>query len=350
MSATREYRPALDGLRAVAIAGVMAEHLHLRHVPAGGLGVDVFFVLSGYLITGLLVGERSKTGSLNLRAFYIRRVARLYPALLAVLVIGGMLVVADLGASAGPVTRGGLIAGTYLTDVATYTHSSVWAIWGFTWSLAIEEHFYLIWPAVMLMVVKRRWSLRATAIVCAAVALVAGEITAKSGGAGPATAYFQPQTHAFGLLAGCALAVTTTPRWTRHLSLPALVGIFAFMCVGPSAVHATYLRLSVPAICVLTVVVLAGLEHEAIIGSALAWVPIRRVGVISYGLYLYHQVLFSEVNKHVGGGRPLHIVAGVLVAIAVAEISYRFYESPIRGYGRRLGRRVEGEEEAAVSR
>jgi len=350
MSATREYRPALDGLRALAIAGVMAEHLHLTHVPAGGLGVDVFFVLSGYLITGLLVAERSKTGSLNLRAFYLRRVARLYPALLAVLVIGGVLVVADLGGSAGPVTRGGLIAGAYLTDLATYTHSTVWAIWGFTWSLAIEEHFYLIWPAIIFVVSRSGKSLRGVAIACGIVALIIGEITAKSGGAGPAPAYFQPQTHAFGLLLGCALALTAVPSWTKRLPLPALAGIVALMCFGPSATHASYLRVSVPVVAVLTAAVLAGLEHQPPVGKVLGWAPIRRVGVISYGLYLYHQVLFSEVNTHVHGGRLVHIVVGVLVALAVAEISYRFYESPIRSYGRRLGKRVDSAEPAAVSR
>jgi peptidoglycan/LPS O-acetylase OafA/YrhL len=202
----------------------------------------------------------------------------------------------------------------------------------------------------MLGVLRIKWSLRSTAIACALAALVIGELTAKSGGPGPPSAYFQPQTHAFGLLLGCALAVSTAPRWTRQLALPALIGIFAFMCIGPSAIHATYLRVSVPVVCVLTAVVLAGLEHEPPVGRVLGWAPIRRVGVISYGLYLYHQVMFSEVNEHVGGGRFVHIVVGVLVAIAVAEVSYRFYESPIRRYGRRLGRRVEADDDVAVSR
>jgi peptidoglycan/LPS O-acetylase OafA/YrhL len=334
MSATSGYRPALDGVRALAIVGVMTQHLHLSHAPGGALGVDVFFVLSGYLITGLLATERSSTGSIDLPAFYVRRVARLYPALLALVVVGGIIAVTDLNAPTRTVVISGVLAATYVTDIATYTHTSAWAFWGFTWSLAIEEHFYLLWPGSMRLM--RRLDPRTVAVAAGLVVLVLGEIFAKGGGPGPSLSYFQPQTHAFGLFAGCVLALSAPPRWTRHLALPCLAGIIALMVAGPSATDVNYLRICIPATGLLTVGMLAGLEHAPPIGQLLGWAPIRRIGVISYGLYLYHQLIFNLLDYHLHARRSVEIIVNVVVAIAVAEISYRFYESPIRSRGRRF--------------
>jgi peptidoglycan/LPS O-acetylase OafA/YrhL len=336
MSATTGYRPALDGVRALAIVGVMTQHLHLSHAPGGALGVDVFFVLSGYLITGILATERASTGSIDLPAFYVRRVARLYPALLALVVVGGTIAVTDLNAPTRTVVLSGVLAATYVTDIATYTHTSAWAFWGFTWSLAIEEHFYLLWPGSLRLM--RRIDPRKVAVVAGLAVLVVGEVFARGGSPGPSTTYFQPQTHAFGLFAGCVLALSAPPRWTRHLTLPCLAAIIALMVAGPSATDVSYLRIGVPVTGLLTVGMLAGLEHEPLIGQLLGWAPIRRIGVISYGLYLYHQLIFNLLDYHLHVRRSVEIVLNVVVAIAVAEISYRFYESPIRSRGRRFRR------------
>lgn len=335
MSSVRRYQPALDGVRALAIAGVVAQHLHLAHAPAGALGVDVFFVLSGYLITGLLVAERETTGTVNLRAFYLRRALRLYPALLAVLVIGGSLVVLDLDAPARPVVIGGLLAAAYLTDLATFTHTTAWAAWGFTWSLAIEEHFYLLWPAGLRRMLRGRVDPRAVALCSAVVALVIGEVTARAGHGGPATAYFQPQTHAFGLLVGCALALSRPGGWARWLTAPCLAGLVLLMTLGPSAASASFIRVGVPVACLFTVGLLAGLEHRSPAERLLGIAPLRRLGVISYGLYLYHLVVFAVVAHHLHAQHDVLMVVEVAAAVAVADLSYRFYEAPLRARGRR---------------
>jgi peptidoglycan/LPS O-acetylase OafA/YrhL len=223
----------LDGIRAVAISAVLADHLRLQSVHAGALGVDVFFVLSGYLITGLLVAEHRKTGRIDLPAFYLRRATRLYPALIAFLAAGAVIDLFDLQVAGSTVVWATLIAGTYITDIMTYTDNVTWLLYAHTWSLSIEEHFYLIWPAGLLVARRRRLDVRALAFGGALVFLVVGFLAAAPPRNGIAYDYFQPQAHAFSLLAGCSLALVAAPRVARHLALPCLLAIAVLVVVGP---------------------------------------------------------------------------------------------------------------------
>jgi peptidoglycan/LPS O-acetylase OafA/YrhL len=339
VSAARGYRPSLDGLRAVAITLVMAEHAKLGVARAGGLGVDVFFVLSGFLITGLLTAEQTRSGRISFRAFYLRRASRLYPALIALVTVGGAVVAHEQKAPLRTLVKAGLIASTYLTDLFTFGHSTVWALWGQTWSLAIEEHFYLLWPPILLFLLRRasrraaeRWALAGAAVGAAAAVLLA-----VPGHGGPPTFYFQPQAHAGALLLGCAVALRPRwPDWTRHLGGPALLLLLAVVVVSPSPVHVAYYRISLPVVWVLTAALLVGLENASRTARALAWEPWRLIGLVSYGLYLYHQLVFSVVARHLDASRPVLVATQVAVSLAVAAVSYHFLEAPIRQRGRRL--------------
>jgi peptidoglycan/LPS O-acetylase OafA/YrhL len=337
VSAVREYRPALDGVRAVAILGVLAQHLNLSWVPAGALGVDVFFVLSGYLITGLLVSERERTGTIRFGEFYLRRALRLFPALFMLVVGGGLASGIFLNASPHRLVFGGLVAAAYLTDLASYTHTVAWTTWIGTWSLSMEEHFYLLWPATMHAALRRRLSPQRLAFGLAGIALVLDEILARNGElGGPPIGYYQPQSHAFGLLIGCGLALTVIPAWVRHAALPALAGLVALALFATNESHASYLRFCIPAACLLTFVLLASLEHAPNAATRiLSWPPLRRLGVISYGLYLYNELVLFFYAHFLGADMSLTLlkICITVTGIAISELSYRFYEAPIRRWG-----------------
>jgi peptidoglycan/LPS O-acetylase OafA/YrhL len=353
LSAVASYRPSLDGLRAVAITWVLCEHAHLGPARAGGLGVDIFFVLSGYLITGLLTAQHESSGRIGFQAFYVRRAARLYPALLLLVTLGGAVVVLDGNVPVRQLAKAGLIASTYLTDLFTFGHGHTWAVWGFTWSLSIEEHFYLLWPPVLLLLLSRgSLSLaRFFALAGAALGVIVTVTSAvDSTGGGPPLLYFQPQAHFGAMLLGCAVALTPRwPAWTRYLTGPALFALLVGILVSPSPLHQAYYQVSLPVAWLLTAAVLIGLEHDSRTSRLLGWNPWRLIGVVSYGLYLYHQLVYFEVGKHFHHGRIAVVGAQGLASLVVATLSYRYFEAPIRRRGRALGASLEPEASAAAA-
>src|SRR4051794_13680345 len=230
--AERTYRPALDGLRAVAVGGVILYHLGYGWLPGGFLGVDLFFVLSGYLITGLLLDEYDRRGRIGLPAFYARRVRRLMPALLLVLLAVG---------AAGRVLeppwswsgrRGDLLATLFYyanwhfiaTDQSYFAEFTAQSPLRHAWSLAIEEQFYLVWPLLMVVLLRyaRRWL---PALVAAGAAASAIAMVALYSPAGPTRAYAGTDARAQQLLIGALLAIVALPHrpWAARLGLPALL-------------------------------------------------------------------------------------------------------------------------------
>lgn len=334
VAAVRGYRPALDGVRAVAIAGVMAQHAHLGAVRAGGLGVDVFFVLSGYLITGLLLTERRSTGGVQLSSFYLRRAARLYPALLVTVVVGGVLATSDLGRGPGETATGGLVAAAYVTDVMSFTGTHAWLVWGQTWSLSLEEHFYLLWPAALLLMLRRGGGRLAwrVALAGAAVGVAVVEAQSSATAADRVLASYQPQTHAAGLLLGCALAFAPSPpAWWRHLSLPALAGLVVLFTTVPDFTTVAFHRVALPLTWAATGLLLVALERGGAGGALLAAEPLRTIGVVSYGLYLYHETVFALVSTHLHGQpRAVVVSTEMAAALILAVASYYLMEQPIR--------------------
>ncbi len=338
MAVVRGYRADLDGVRALAIVEVICFHFESGVLGCGAIGVDIFFVLSGYLITGLLLAERAKTGSVNLRDFYLRRIFRLFPALLALLTVGAVAIAVELpGHRDHGLVLGGVIAVLYLTDIVAYTHSVYWEVFVWTWSLSLEEQFYLVWPTLLRRASGSRRNVRMLAIGAAVVALVLAEVFAHNGvGGNQPKDYYEPQAHAFALLIGCAAATVEVPRWFRHLALPALLGLVALGQFPSTVPASSFLRLTIPATAVLTAVLILGLEHSPRITSGLLGLPpIARIGAISYGLYLYHPIVYAVVSNrwHPQDHWKLVVLCAVITYL-VAEVSYRLYESPLRRVGR----------------
>jgi peptidoglycan/LPS O-acetylase OafA/YrhL len=341
VAVVKGYRPDLDGMRAIGMVQVMAYHFQIGAFEGAAIYVDMFFALSGYLITGLLLEERAKTGRVNLIAFYLRRAFRLLPALILLLTVGATAIALALPSPTRnhSLIVGGLITLFYVTNIASYTHYTSWTTYIWTWTLSMEEQFYLLWPTVLRGVTG---SIRRTRIVVFGLviaSLLLAVLTAKGTPAEHSNAvlgYFQPQSHVFSLMIGCAAALVETPRWFRHLAIPAFLGLLALGLFSPLRLDANYLRFNVPATAITTVVLMLALEHEprGPVGAILGWKPIARVGIISYGLYLFHPIPYPILEAKLDAARWVIVLLSFAITWAAAEISYTFYEAPIRRWGR----------------
>ena len=354
------YQPALDGLRGVAVAAVLAFHAGFGWATGGFLGVSAFFTLSGFLITTLLLTEATATGRIRLRAFWARRFRRLLPA--AMLTLGGVVVFGAFVADANQLQalRGDVLAA--LADVANwrfvFTGSSYADLFAepspvqHFWSLAIEEQFYVTFPVLVAVVVAVRRRPRPALLVVLA-AMAAGSITLmlvlRDPGRDFGRVYYGTDTRAVELLAGALLAIVSVgpggthrgPRrpllaWTGLAALIVMIVIWVttaqsdeWLYRGGLALHAA-----------LAALVIAAALRPGPVRSLLAIEPLRRLGVISYGVYLYHWPVFLWLSPERTGidGWTLFALR-VAVTWFLADLSYRFVEAPVRA-GRRLrGRR-----------
>ncbi len=362
------YLPGLDGVRALAITGVIAYHLGYGWASGGYLGVDLFFVLSGFLITTLLVEEWLGAGAIKLTRFWGRRARRLLPALLLMVVV----VVAFVATQSGglPIDWSGL-RGQALATVGyvanwqlLFTHQSYFVQFTVpsplrhTWSLAIEEQFYLVWPlvivAMMSLVRKMR---RPGSWRTAGLALTVGGGVASAGwmaflwlhGASVDRVYYGTDTRAFDLLAGAALAMLTvarpepSPGALRKLHVAALgaVGVLAACWVtagvpgGPdNGSPRAWMFEGGFALCALAgAVVIADVRctQPGLLGSLLSLRPVRYIGKISYGLYLWHWPVIVELTSARAHASGLALSAlRVAVTFALTVTSYYLVEQPIR--------------------
>ncbi|HVJ92028.1 MAG TPA: acyltransferase family protein [Labilithrix sp.] len=363
--ATRTRVPhvrALDGLRGLALLGVLLFHSN-KLLPGGYLGVDLFFVLSGYLITALLLAEHRMTGRIALAAFWVRRARRLLPALLAL--IPAVALYGWLFAKPDELSR---IRGDALATLgyvanwrAIFAQKSYWELFAtpspleHTWSLSIEEQFYVIWPVIVMFLCasdrtgrssKRR--LFVLTLTLAALSMVAMRVLFDP--AKTSRVYLGTDTRMAGILAGAALATLIPPSTTFEAKtirkLDAL-GIVAALGLGVAwwklegenpFLYKGGLWLTEFAALVLIVCAVSG--DESIVARALAFRPLTLLGTISYGLYLWHwpvNVFFSAPRFDIGGWiRPVQFS----VAFAVAIASYRFLERPIRTRGLPFGRPI----------
>jgi peptidoglycan/LPS O-acetylase OafA/YrhL len=353
------YVAALDGIRAFAVGAVIAFHAGVAHVSGGFLGVDTFFCLSGFLITSLLLGEARHTGTIRLGAFWARRARRLLPALF--LVLGFVGLYAWLAAPAGA------YPGLRLDSLATLLYVANWHFilegssyfqaalapspLTHTWSLAIEEQFYLVWPLVVLAIVKLRRS--AAVVLCVAVAgalaSTAWMAWLHQPGADPTRLYYGTDTHAMTILTGAALAAALAVlakhrdpsvlrargAWVVVVQLAGLAGaaglsVMALTVTGttPWLYKGGYLLTGVAtAAVILSVVTVPRGALAAVLGVA----PIRFVGRISYGLYLWHFPLFLWLDHARTGLYGLRLLAlRVGVTLLVATASFYLVERPIR--------------------
>lgn len=342
---------ALDGLRTVAVGLVILFHVRFPASAAGYLGVDVFFVLSGFLITKGLIRALERP-SLGLPAFWARRFKRLAPAALLVVLV--VVVWALLAADA--FRRYTLLQDAwwtilYVANWRFIQSASYFASDGTTsplihmWSLAVEEQFYLGWPLVLGLVAlllsrRRAWRVPALTVVAAVVVVAsAGVMWWLHATAGVERAYMGTDAKAFEPMLGALLALVLTSPRARALvrrtapatSLLAPVGMVALFAVldGPAP---WYFRGGALVFCALTAVLIAALAEmpESPLGRVLAWAPVSYLGRISYGIYLWHWPYAVWLATHSGQFRPARAVLVVALTIATASASYHFLEMPIR--------------------
>jgi peptidoglycan/LPS O-acetylase OafA/YrhL len=337
------YVPALDGLRAIAILAVLAQHAGFSGVR-GYHGVTLFFVISGYLITRLLLQERARTGRVDLRRFFKRRLARLGPALVLVVLVTAVWLLAI----AEPFSRwwAGLVGSlTYTTDLvqAVSGNGAVGTYFQWSWSLGVEELFYLVWPAALLLMVRWRRSWWAAAALVAAVAgcwILRAALLA--GGASHDRFFFAPDTNADALLLGTlvALLVVRLP----HSRLLRVAG----RCIGPIGLVYLVAMTWPHGIEMLALVDAGGLGQAALASAALvfwvstsptgwgarvlAWRPLASLGKLSYGLYLWN-ILTISVFATLAMQKPAASWWGLAwlgALIVISWLTWRYVETPLR--------------------
>jgi peptidoglycan/LPS O-acetylase OafA/YrhL len=325
-------RPGLDAVRGIAILLVMVSHLRHGWRSEGSIGVSVFFVLSGFLITALLLEEWRDRGRIDFKAFYARRARRLLPAMLVMLAV-----VSAVKASIG--VPWGMSAVSVLTYVGNWAYiDGVQMTWvQHTWSLAIEEQFYLLWPVLLVLALRLIKPIRlAPALAIAMLASTATRWTLYAAGATGLRVYEGTDARADALLAGCALAVLAHSgiRLPRLDAVAAGWALMAAVVVGLVANDLTHNALGPTVGLPLGVVlILAGL-HVREGGRADVTAVVRWFGRRSYGLYLWSvPIALSAPYFFPGIGLPGKL-ALAFVSILVAELSWRLVEAPILARGR----------------
>ena len=323
---SNSYWPALDGLRGLAIIMVFGFHLPIGAFRAGSYGVILFFVLSGFLITTILLRELDRHNGIDLRRFFMRRARRLFPALLVVVSAHLVLQVTILGEPEQWWERSWPV----LAYVSNYVQSGGAQLvhMAHTWSLAIEEHFYLLWP-VTLLLLPRRWRFP---ITCALVGVFATwRLSLLTGGAPHDRVYFGTDTNAFAPLLGCALAIGVhekrIPAPTGNVCALSAAALLVAACIPWHYYDRRLLYLAVP------IALLAAIAVYGAISRPPEWLhhPVLRwFGTISYGLYLWHYMMISLPWEEL---RPVPPLFSMIAApIALAWLSWRFIEAPLLGH------------------
>lgn len=351
------YAVGLDGLRAIAVTAVLLFHGDVDWFQGGFLGVDVFFVLSGFLITSLLLRELRLTDRIDFTSFYLRRARRLLPALILTL-LGAAVLAVTVAPDAAERLRGDIVASLFyvtnwwyvLHDLSYFEAIGRAPLLQHLWTLAIEEQFYLVWPAVAFALFRWGGRLRVASVALLGALASTAWMTYLSvsmdapGAHDVSRFYFGTDSHAMGLLLGAAFAAVwqmdrlqaqIDRAARRTLTAAGLVGLLGIVWfVHAVDYQTTWLyRGGFLALSVSVVLVIAAAVHPALrFGAVLGWGPMRYIGTRSYGLYLFHWPIFMVLRPEIDvpwGGFPV-LVLRLVATFAVAELSYRFVEMPVR--------------------
>lgn len=349
------YRPALDGLRGVCVLLVVTHHMGLPGATGGFLGVDGFFVLSGFLITTLLMEEWLNTSNIRLGSFYMRRALRLLPALLLFLAICALYTWLALDGDAALSNWHGIVlALVYLSDWAMVLLGDSFIGLGMvqhTWSLAVEEQFYLLWPLVLLAMLHKRFTPRrilAVVVLLTGVTILVRAVMIVNG-AWVERVYKGFDTRADSLLIGCLLGlmlsfgiIRLTPRLlelTRPLAAASLLAL-AYLTItasyegqlqwAPDPRFLYYGGFTLVALAVATVILHLMASPTGRLARALSWPPLVKVGIVSYGVYLWHYAVFFMIRTGEAGWAdwPVQALRLGVTAILVL-ISYKYVEQPM---------------------
>jgi peptidoglycan/LPS O-acetylase OafA/YrhL len=357
------YRADLEGLRALAILLVVAVHAGVPWLRGGFVGVDVFFVLSGFLITGLLVQEVSDTGRLRFAEFYVRRLRRLLPALLIMLLVVGALASLLLApAEQREQSSAAAMAALWLSNIHfAFAPQSYFApgtetnLFLHTWSLGVEEQFYLVWPALLVWLLGRdgergvaRLKIGMFVVVVASFATCAW-LSYKA----PQLAFYMMPIRAWQFAAGALvwlyfkmpMAAAGAPWWYRHTGMLHAVGWLGLVLIALAAVLFSadipypggYALL--PTLGTVGVVASGCVIVRPIgVSRLLSWRPLQWIGGISYSWYLWHWPILLLGRAVTGSDAPLYRATWVLLSLVLAWLSSRFIESPIRNRRQWLAR------------
>ncbi len=377
------YVPGLDGLRALAVLVVVVYHANREWLGGGFLGVEVFFVISGYLITLLLIAERERTGKISISNFWLRRAKRLLPALFTLL-IGTTVYCALFDKDRLGMLRGDFVAAIFYVSNwfqvwsgSSYTTSFEFAPLRHLWSLGVEEQYYIVWPLIMYVLLRRMSSrtLPLLGLCFAAIAVGVGVYSAFVFRAGPIDSFSKtPEqfmsifghrvlrtdflflgtlTRSTGLFLGAGLAAFWRP-WSlrrgtagRRATVLDIVGIAALVALATMCWkfrevvttdagiegYALLYRGGLIAVGIATVVVIATVTHpRSLLGKYVIGTPVLVwIGKRSYGLYMYHWTIFQMYRKSAGTPLTLKEFVGLMaITLVVTEASYRFIEMPVR--------------------
>jgi peptidoglycan/LPS O-acetylase OafA/YrhL len=347
-----KYVPALDGVRAIAVAAVLLYHGGVTWFPGGFLGVDVFFVLSGYLITSLLLAQLRDSGHIQLGRFWLRRARRLLPAAFVVIFVCLVVAAVFLPDDVARV-RGDALASIFYVNNwhQVFVDRSYFAAFErpsmlqHLWSLAVEEQFYLLWPLALglcLSRLGRTATVRLTLAGMVASALAMALLFHR--GEDPSRVYFGTDTHASGLLLGALMAFAwplgrLTGRLTRGAVIvldAAAAAAFAAVVLAMASWHdydSQVYRGGLFAVSAASAVLIAAAAHPAShAGRVLGLAPLRWVGARSYGIYLWHWPVMALTRPEldVDWGRGVLVPLQIAATVGLAAASYRWVEQPVR--------------------
>lgn len=349
----RRYMPGIDGLRALSVLAVIAYHLNIKWAEGGLIGVGIFFVISGYLITDQIINQWERNGRMDLADFWIRRARRLLPATIVMLsVVALWLLIVDP-------TRLNSLKGGFLSSL--FYVNNWWLIFhnvsyfenfgppspiGHLWSLSIEEQFYILWPLLLvagLKFVRHRGKLVVWILACAGVSALAMAMLYVPG-TDPSRVYYGTDTRMFALLIGCALAVTwPSQKLKDKVIAPSRIKMDMIGGVGLLMLIALIYRMNefdallynggFLFISILTAIVIAVLAHPASrLGRIMGCKPLRWIGVRSYSLYIWHYpvIILTSPEGNPDNSSVIYIIFQLAVSFLLAALSYKMVEEPLR--------------------